>query len=1587
VSSTRAAVPDLVSLVAQRLFRNQSAADLGFEASHPLAIEQAADMLAWARSRCNGAHGETLVRAWTPDSPGVSYSVIEIVTDDMPFLVDSVTSELTREGRAIQLVAHPLFAVTRDATHELSAIHELDVNEIKKGMTAESWMRIHVERDFISDDLSELVAGVARVLADVRKSVNDWHAMRTKAIEISGDLRRVPPSGIDVVDLDESIALLEWLTQDSFTFIGYREYELVEQSGEDALRPVPGTGLGVLRVRAESDLSESFAILPPAVRAKAREKTVLVLSKANSRSTVHRPAYLDYIGVKKFDTHGNVVGERRFLGLFAARAYSDSVTDIPVLRSKYQKVERNLDYVSGSHSAKDLEAFLDTYPRDELFQTDVEQLTQIAKSVLQLQERRQTRLYVRYDPYERFVSALVYFPRDRYTTALRLRLETILREAFGGINVDYTARVTESVLARLHYVIHMPSGVEILRPELAELESRLTVASRSWMDEVQSITLAGGNSDLIPIYADAFPESYKEDFEPGVGVADALIIEKLEPGELALDLYAPIVSDSRELRFKVMQVGPAMPLTKILPILERLGVDVLDEHPYEISRTDRASAWILDFGLVLPKGEIYCADTLFARFELAFEVAWHGRVESDSFNSLVTRAGLTWQDARLIRAYARYMRQIGSTFGQGYIEMVILENAEITRLLIEFFRVRFDPAFSGDRESESETAREQFEVALALVPSLDHDRILRLFWSLFEATMRTNYFAGASTLAFKIVPKMIADLPLPKPAHEIWVYSPQVEGVHLRFGAVARGGLRWSDRREDFRTEILGLVKAQEVKNAVIVPVGAKGGFFAKRLPDPAIDREAWMNEGIASYQNFIRALLSVTDNIIDSVVVPPANVVRHDHDDPYLVVAADKGTASFSDIANAIAMEENFWLGDAFASGGSAGYDHKEMAITARGAWESVKRHFFEMDIDIQREEFTVVGIGDMSGDVFGNGMLLSEHIRLVAAFDHRHVFIDPNPNAAASFAERQRLAALPRSSWADYNSEIISAGGGVFPRSAKTIALTQEIKDALDFAIPAQSCSPDQVINAILKSPVQLLWNGGIGTYVKASTETNVDVGDKANDAIRIDGGELRVQVVGEGGNLGMTQRGRVEAARKGVHLNTDAIDNSAGVDTSDHEVNLKILLAPLVAKGSLSREKRDELLHSMTQSVARLVLADNINQNVVLANARAGAPRLITVHQRMIRDLELKDLLNRALEYLPDDAEIDTRRLAGEGLTSPELAVLMAYAKIEVTKDLNAVGLGNDPWCDQIVIDYFPEALQEKYLAEIKTHSLRSQIANTVMANELINIGGITFVFRAVEETGANTLEVVKAAFAAMEVFGIRSLWRGINTLPQGVPASARTALHLEIRRLLDRSTRWFLQNRGAGIVIETEIAAFASSVAQYSGGVPQALQGQESERFERLSKRFVDAGAPKDLADRASSGLDVFSLLDITELARSLDADMSEVISLYFSLSEHFDVDRLLVRISALPRGDRWSSLARQALRSDLYSVIAELTGRVFLATDGGEATERIVQWEQQRTEGVARTRATLDEILNVEDADLATLSVGLRVLRNLVAQAV
>ena len=1593
-----AAIPDpAVRVLTGRFTRYLADEDI---ASHPVAslAAHAADLIEFARARTAGA---ALVKVADMDGPDSATCALLVASDDMPFLVDSVTNALAVEGRAISLVVHPQLVVRRDADGRLEEILDIDVDEERPpGTLAESWMWIEMEQSVEEGASYSLERRIAAVLNDVRMAVRDWRAMRSRANILAEEIEASPPPGLPSEMVAEGVDLLRWLADDNLTFLGYREYDLRTVNGEDHLIPVDGSGLGILSMDVDPDMptsmSKSFAALPPAVRAQARKPELLVLSKANSRSTVHRSVYLDYIGVKEFDAAGQVIGERRFLGLYSSSAYTQSVLDIPILRMKAARLEAELDYVADSHDAKDLLQFLETYPRDELFQTGNHQLAAVARSVLHLQERRQTKLYLRPDDYGRFMSCLVYLPRDRYTTAVRTRIERLLVDAFGGTTVDYTARVSESVLARLHFVIHVPIGRGLPAVDAHDLETQVAAATRSWQDDFTSLLTTrvrdGSAAATLRSYANAFPEAYKEDFGPARGVNDVLVIEGLAPGELSLEIYTPPNGDRRDLRLKITRVGPAMSLSRVLPILQSMGVDVVDEYPYEIQRALKEPAWILDFGMRLPAQEIPSQSSLAERFEEAFAAAWDGRCAVDGFNTLVVGGGLRWRQALVVRAYSRYLRQIGSTFSQRFLEDVVVANVAITRLLVRLFEARFAPTGAEPREDRTARIVEEIEAALDGVASLDQDRILRGYLALVQATLRTNFFqvdedgVGRSAIAFKFDPHAIPDLPLPRPNFEIWVFSPRVEGVHLRFGSVARGGLRWSDRQEDFRTEILGLVKAQEVKNAVIVPVGAKGGFYAKRLPDPAVDRDAWLTAGKAAYREFIASMLDITDNLVDGVVVPPDNVVRHDGDDPYLVVAADKGTATFSDLANSIAAEYGFWLGDAFASGGSVGYDHKAMGITARGAWESVKRHFRELGIDTQTQDFTVAGVGDMSGDVFGNGMLLSEHIRLVVAFDHRHVFVDPMPDAATGFAERRRLFDLPRSSWADYDASLISEGGGVFPRSLKSIAITTQMATALGIDSGVTRMTPDELIKASLKAPVDLLWNGGIGTYVKAQTETNADVGDKANDRIRINGSELNCRVVGEGGNLGLTQLGRVEAARHAVRLNTDAIDNSAGVDTSDHEVNIKILLAGIVRQGALSMDERNAVLAEMTDVVADQVLEDNYGQNVVLGNARAGSSSLITVHQRMIRELERLGLLDRALEDLPDDEELRTRRLAGEGLTSPELSVLLAYSKIWLTRELNASGLPDEPYFRKALVRYFPPTLVERFGDALEGHPLRSQIISTVTVNTLMNVAGVTFVFRAMEESGASALQVVRAGLASMEIFDIGGVWRQINQQDNLIPASAQMALHLENRRLLDRATRWFLQTRGGSLDVQGEIERFGSVVTDRAAAIPAQLLGVERERFERLTQRFTSAGTPESLARSIAAALDVFALLDITDICVRTGESPDTVVPLYFAISERYDIDRTLVRITALPRGDRWSSLARQALRSDLYAVVAGLTSRVLRSTPHDlTPVDRLVMWESAHTEGVARARTTLDDIAAVEDPDLATLSVALRAMRNLIAQ--
>ena len=1552
--------------------------------------------------------GSVNVRVFTPtvEQEGwtTGHTVIEIVTDDMPFLVDSVSAFLDREQRSVHLLVHPQLVVRRDAAGALQEVLDYDLQRAphEYDVTVESWMHLQIDRESDPAARDELAAGLRRVLGDVRVAVVDWPRMTGRAKDIADELAQQPPAGVDAVEVAEAESLLRWLSDGNFTFLGYREYELTEDAGANVLVPVQGTGLGLMRYDTESPAASSFNRLTGIAGERAREKRVLVVTKANTVSTVHRPVYLDYVGVKSFDAAGEVTGERRFIGLFTAGAYTNSVLAVPYIAQKAHRILDTSGFAPDSHLAKDLLGVLETYPRDELFQASTEDLTAITQAVVHLRERRQARLFLRKDEYGRFMSCLVYIPRDRYTTTVRLRLEALLKRAFSGDTVEYTTRVSESALARLHFVVRVKPGEEVPDVNVDDLQRQVLDATRTWTEDLAEATRAEygeeAASRLLSRWGQAFPEAYKEDFHARVGVADLRHIEQLDDaGELRMSLYHAPGSPPGERRLKLYRQG-GLSLTAVLPIFTNLGVEVTDERPYELNAADDTNVYIYDFGLRADSEEVWTRgqDGARQRFQEAFNAVWSGQAESDGFNRLVLTAGLTWRQVVILRAAARYQRQTGTPFTQAYTEDTLVTHAGLATLLVELFEARFDPDRFGGLAGPERTAAEeelirQIRAGLDDVASLDHDRIIRAFLGVIRATLRTNYYqvlegsaAGSEhkpTLCFKLDPKRVPNLPAPRPMFEIWVYSPRVEGVHLRFGKVARGGLRWSDRREDFRTEVLGLVKAQMVKNAVIVPTGSKGGFFAKQLPDPAVDRDAWMAEGIASYKLFIASLLDVTDNRVGTDIMPPARVVRHDPEDPYLVVAADKGTASFSDIANGVAQSYGFWLDDAFASGGSAGYDHKGMGITARGAWESVKRHFREQGRDIQTEEFTAVGIGDMSGDVFGNGMLLSECTRLVAAFDHRHVFLDPTPDAASTYAERRRLFELPRSSWADFDPALISEGGGVYPRTAKSIEITPQVRAALDLPEDVQTLTPAELIHAVLLAPVDLLWNGGIGTYVKAASESNADIGDRANDAIRVNGGEIRAAVIGEGGNLGCSQLGRIEAAQAGRQINTDAIDNSAGVDTSDHEVNLKILLTGLTRDGDMTLKQRNTLLASMTDDVAAMVLRDNYEQNVLLGNARSQNADMLGVHERFIKWLEERGDLDRALEFLPDDAEIERRRQAGEGLTSPELCVLVAYAKLAVKADLGTSGLADEPWFHRALSDYFPPAIREGYDGYLGDHPLRREIIVNSIANSLINRGGITFVFRAVEETGADTETIARDYIIAREVFDLRGFVAAVEELDNVVPTQVQTKMYLRYRRLIDRTVRWWLQRHGGAVDVAAEIEHFAGAAQRIRARLPELLCGRDAQRLRRDAAAYVEAGAPEDLAIWCAGTLDLFAVLDIVELADETGQDEMAVAQVYYAISEHFGIEDTLARVAQLPRMSRWDALARGAMRDDLYSAIESLARSVLTSTDAeAPAEDRLTAWQETNAVALHRASVALAGVQEMETPGLAPLSVALRTLR-------
>ena len=1529
--------------------------------------------------------GQPKLRAYNPrvEEHGwkSAHTVVEMVNDDMPFLVDSVTMEVNRKGYTLHLIIHPLLNTKRDAEGNLQSFAASGDGK------QESLIHAEVDREIDASRLKELADGILSVLGDVRASYEDWQAMRGKMEEIARELESPPPFLRNEVTT-EVHAFLKWAADHHFTFLGYRDYELGYANGEDHLKIVPRSGLGVLREPKLGGVSRSFGELPPQLRALAREPKLLVLTKANARSTVHRPGYLDYIGVKRFDANGKVVGERRFVGLYTSSAYHADPREVPLLRQRVARVVERAGFRPYSHMYKNLLTVLQEYPRDELFQIDEEALLETALGILRLGDRRKVRVFIRRDVFGRFYSCLVFLPRENYNTDARLRIAEILKRHLKGVTAEFTVHLSEAVLARIHFLVRS-TPKEAPDYDTRAIEADIAQAVRRWEDDLKGALLeAAGEERATSVwraYEGAFPAGYREATPAAAAVRDIAFMDKLDDKRpYAISLYRPVEGGEHTLRLRVYRLGQPVPLSGSLPVLENMGLQVLDELSYEIERPGRPAVFIHDFGLDSAR-PIADVEAIKPMTEDALLRVARREIENDGFNRLTPLAALPADDVVVLRAYAKYLKQAGFTYSQAYIEQTLAAHPQITAKLAALFHARFDPAISKTRDELQARIEADIKTALNGVSVADEDRILRRFMQLMRATLRTNHWVKSAEgqrkpyLSLKFASGNVPELPDPRPLFEIWVYAPRFEAIHLRGGKVARGGLRWSDRPEDFRTEVLGLMKAQMVKNAVIVPVGSKGGFVLKAAP-PATDREAFLKEGVDCYRNFLRGLLDVTDNLVGGKVKPPRDVVRHDPDDTYLVVAADKGTATFSDYANGVSAEYGFWLGDAFASGGSVGYDHKKMGITARGAWESVKRHFRELGVDTQSQDFTVVGIGDMSGDVFGNGMLLSRHIKLVAAFDHRHIFIDPDSEPGVAFRERERLFALPRSSWDDYNKSLISKGGGVFPRGAKSITLAASAAKVL--GLEAGDFTPQDLMKAILRAPVDLLYNGGIGTYVKATRQSNGEVGDRANDAIRVNGAELRCKVVAEGGNLGFTQLGRVEYAQEGGRINTDAIDNSAGVDCSDHEVNIKIMVGVLLAEGKLDEKQRSKLLADMTEDVGQLVLTDNYYQTQSLAVSGVRGEKLLDTQAAFVRALEKAGRLNRAVEFLPSEDEIMERRLAKQGLTAPERAVLLAYSKMTLFDDLLKGTLIDDEYVGRALVGYFPKLLRENYAAHMPRHALKREIIATVVVNTMINRTGSVFVHRMIEETGATPEEVTRAYTLVRDIYGLEALWADIDALDNKVPAQLQYEMLIEVGRLVVRGTLWFLRRRRERMPIAQVLEIFRPALKALQAMVPNVLSAGDRMAWTSAVAQFANQGVSRPLAERVASLGALYAALDVTEVAMDQKKSVETVAQLYFALVGDLELRWFSEKITQLPTDTPWQALARNALRDDLSSQQRALAASVAKTAENDDAEHMLGEWRERYAPAITRLKAMTDELKRAGTLDLAVLSVLLRELRAL-----
>jgi len=1536
--------------------------------------------------------GETHLRVFNPSQSKhgwqSTHSIIEVIQPDMPFLVDSVGMALNRMGITAHMMLHTPLAIERSA-QEVTKVTYLKQSPDSSEQVAV--FLIEIDRQNSSEDIKALEREIQSVLADVAASVNDWEAMSAKLSETIKDLPKRPFPG-EKQELEEAINFLTYLNNHHFTLLGYRQYDLKRVEGDVELVPNMASSLGLMNKQHKTQPEQGLLLssFSDSARKEALDHSLLILTKSSAKSRVHRPAYVDYIGIKRFDKKGNVVGEDRFIGLYASNVYNRSPREIPLLNEKVQRVLDRSGLTPRSHDYKALLNILENLPRDELIQANVDDLAHTAHGVLEMQDRDKLKLFVRKDGFGRFLSCLVYVSKDRYNTKLRQDTQRILAQHFNSKeDVEFTTYFSESTLARTHYIVKVDNNN--MDVDVAAIENNLIEAARSWEDKLNTaLNNALGEeagTHLMKRYANAFEQSYKEDVLPSSAVVDMQQLEALDDEhKLGMLFYQPqeTALNDNKVRLKLFHKDEPIHLSDVLPMLENFGLRVINERPYEVTTSDGSTFWILDFLMTVKVANTDNIADSQDRFQTALSQVWQKKLEDDGFNRIILASGLTGREVSVLRAYAKYMRQIDATFSQAYIEETFGRYPQIADLLVKMFIRKFNPKLKTRTLGKF---MEQINLRLDEVSSLDDDRIIRRYLDLINATLRTNFYQldakgePKSYISFKFMPSMIPEMPRPLPKFEIFVYSPRVEGVHLRGGKVARGGLRWSDRREDFRTEVLGLVKAQQVKNTVIVPVGAKGGFVCKQLPTEG-GREAFFTEGQECYRIFIRALLDITDNIVNGEIVHPVDVVRHDEDDPYLVVAADKGTATFSDIANAISLEYGFWLGDAFASGGSNGYDHKKMGITARGGWESVKRHFREVGIDCQTTDFTCLGIGDMAGDVFGNGMLLSKHTKLVAAFNHMHIFIDPNPDAAASYEERARLFALPRSSWEDYNSKLISKGGGIFLRSSKSIPLSAEMKQMLE--TEKASMTPTELMKELLKMPVDLIWNGGIGTYVKSSRETNAEVGDRANDALRVNGRELRAKIVGEGGNLGCTQLGRIEYAANGGRINTDFVDNVGGVDCSDNEVNIKILLNALVAEGELTLKQRNRLLEEMTEEVGQIVLQDCKDQTRTISVTQVRGAEQLKEQIRFIQYLEKEGKLDRALEFLPSEEELAERLANGRALTRPELSVLVAYAKMVLKEQLLTPEITEDTLLSQLLIAYFPKKLQELYSHRMVTHPLRGEIIATSLANELVNDMGLNFVQRMQDETGASVADAAICYTMAREVFGLAELTKSITDLNGIVPAVVQGEMLHQLRRNMRRACRWFLRHRNRSWSIEQTVAFFKPVFEQLKANVHAYLAEDEAAGIQAEINALVKENVPQDVATTVANMSTLFSTLDIAQIAQAEEKTVALVAETYFKLGARVELHWFLEQISAQPVANHWQALARAAFREELDWQQRALTSVVLrTCTATCDAQSVISQWIDTNQALLERWFHMLADFKTSQSHEFAKFSVALRELNLLI----